>query len=76
MYLVRCFFVSTLSFVSTINKFGDHLLGCTQLRANENTQTGNIVYNALAQDLPGVLKEQRASYDDGLRPGDFFHPGY
>ena len=33
----------------------------------------NIVYNALAQDHPGVLKERRASYDDGLRPGDVFH---
>ena len=36
----------------------------------------NIVYNALAQDHPGVLKEQRASYDDGLRPSHVFHPDY
>ena len=25
---------------------------------------------------PGVLKEQRASYNDGLRPGDIFHPDF
>jgi len=35
-----------------------------------------MVYNALPQDHPGVLKEQRASYDDGLRPGDVFHPDF
>ena len=36
----------------------------------------NIIYNALSQDHPGVLKEQRASYDDGLRPGNVFHPDF
>ena len=36
----------------------------------------NIVYNALAQDHPGVLLEQRAPYDDGSHPGDVFHPDY
>ena len=36
----------------------------------------NIIYNALSQDHLGVLKEQRASYDDGLYPGDVFHPDF
>ena len=36
----------------------------------------NIIYNDLAQDHPGVLKEQRASYDDGSCPGNVFHPYY
>jgi len=36
-----------------------------------------LVNRALAKIHPGLLKEQRAaSYDDGLRPGDFFHPNY
>ena len=26
--------------------------------------------------FPGVLKEQRASYDDGLYPGNVFHPDF
>ena len=33
-------------------------------------------YHALLQDHPGVLKEQRASFDDSSRPGDIFHPDY
>jgi len=28
------------------------------------------------QDHPGVLKEQKASYDDGLCPDDVFHPDF
>ena len=35
-----------------------------------------ITIDALSQDQPGVLREQRASYDDGLRPGDVFHPDF
>jgi len=64
--------------LSTIDNFGDHLLGCSQgpMRIRRHDALVNIVYNALAQDHPGVLKEQRASYDDGLRPGDVFHPDY
>jgi len=46
------------------------------MRIRRHDALVNIVYNALAQDHPGVLKEQRASYDDGLCPGDVFHPDY
>ena len=36
----------------------------------------NILHHALLQDHPGVLKEQRASFDDSSCPGDLFHPDY
>jgi len=64
--------------LSTIDNVGDHLLGCSQgsMRIRRHDALVNIVYNALAQDHPDVLKEQRALYDDGLRPGDIFHPDY
>ena len=42
------------------------------MRIRRHDALVNIIYNALSQDHPGVLKEQRASYDDGLRPGDVF----
>ena len=60
-----------------LSNFGDHLLGCSQgpMRICRHALV-NVVYNALAQDHPGVLKEQGASCDDGLRPGDVFHPHY
>ena len=35
-----------------------------------------ITIDSLSQDHPGVLREQRVSYDDGLRPGDVFHPDF
>ena len=64
--------------LSSIDSFGDHLLGCshgpTRIRCHDTLV--NIIYNALSQDNPGVLKEQRASYDDGLWPGDIFHPDF
>jgi len=46
------------------------------MRIRRHDALVNIVYNALEQDHPGVLKEQRASYDDGLCPDDVFHPDY
>ena len=57
--------------LSSIDNFGDHLLSCSQ-RIRRNDALINIIYNVLSQDHPGVLKEQRASYDDGSRPGDVF----
>ena len=64
--------------LSTIDNYGDHLLGCSQgpMRIRRHDALVNIIYNALSQDHPGVLREQRASYDDGLRPGDVFHPDF
>ena len=46
------------------------------MRIHRHDALINIIYNALSQDHPGVLKEQRASYDDGLCPGDVFHPDF
>ena len=64
--------------LSTIDNYGDYLLGCSQgpMRIRRHDALVNIIYNALSQDHPGVLREQRASYDDGLRPGDVFHPNF
>ena len=45
------------------------------MRIRHHDALVNIIYNALSQDQPGV-KEQRASYDDGLCPGDVFHPDF
>jgi len=36
----------------------------------------DIIYKALSQDHPGVLKKQRASYNDALRPCDVIHPDF
>ena len=76
--MVGCFFVSTLSFVYLSFYYRDHLLGCSHgpMRIRRHDALVNIIYNALSQDQPGVLREQRASYDDGLRPGNVFHPNF
>ena len=64
--------------LSTIDNFGDHLLGCSQgpMRIRRHNALVNVIYNALSQDHPGVLKEQRASHDHGSCPGDVFHPDF
>ena len=55
--------------LSTVDSFGDHLLGCSHgpIRIQCHDALANILYNALSQDHPGVLKEQHASSDDWLR---------
>ena len=76
---VSLFPLSTLcTCLSTYDNHGDHLLGCSQgpMRICRHDALVNIIYNSLSQDHPGVLREQRASYDDGLRPGDVFHPDF
>jgi len=64
--------------LSSIDAFGDHLLGCSHgpMRIRRHDALADIIYKALSQDHPGVLKEQRVSYSDGLRPGDVFHPDF
>ena len=61
-----------------IDCFGDHLLGCSHglMRIRHHDALVDILYNALSQDHPGVLKEQCASYDDGLCLGNIFHPDF
>ena len=43
------------------------------MRIHRHDALVNIIYNALSQDHPGALKEQRALYDDG---SDVFHPDF
>jgi len=64
--------------VSFIDSFGDHLLGCSHgpMRIRRHDALADIIYKALSQDHSGVLKEQRISHSDGLRPGDVFHPDF
>jgi len=64
--------------LSSIDSFGDHLLGCSHgpMGIRRHDALADIIYKALSQDHPGVLKEQHVSYSYGLRPGDVFHPDY
>ena len=59
-----------------LSSFGDHHLGCSHgpIRIQRHDALVNTVYNSFLQDHPGVLKEQRASSDDGFNPSDVFHP--
>jgi len=45
------------------------------MRIHRHDAQVNVIYKALSQDHPGVVKEQRASQDSGSRPGEVFHPG-
>jgi len=62
--------------LSSIDCFGDHLLGCSQgpMRIRRHNALVSILHHALLQDHPGALKEQLASFDDNSRPVDVFHP--
>jgi len=62
--------------LSSIDSFGDHLLRCSRapMRIRRHDALADIIYKALSQDHPGVLKEQRVSHNDALRPNDVFHP--
>jgi len=63
--------------LSSINCFGDHLLGCSHgpMRIRHHNGLVSILHHALLQDHPGALKEQCASFDDNSRPGDIFQNG-
>ena len=65
-------------FLSPIDWFGEFLLGCSHalMRIRHHDSLIDILYNALSQNYPGVLKEQHASYSGGLRLGDIFHPDF
>ena len=56
-HIVRCFIVSTIPSVMRIHQYNALV---------------NVIYNALSQDHPGVLKEQRASHDNGSCSDDIF----
>ena len=46
------------------------------MRIRRHDDLVNILHHALLQDHPGVLKDQRASFDDSSRPRDIFRPDY
>jgi len=81
--MARSYHISSVPTVytclSSIDFFGDHLLGCSHgpMRIHRHDALlVDIIYKALSQDHPGVLKEQHVSYNDTLRPGDGFYPDF
>ena len=66
-----CVPLSTIAIVVTI--FLNVLMG---LCASIDMMLVNIVYHALSQSHPGVLKEQRVSGDDHSRLGDIYNPDF
>jgi len=64
--------------LSTIDQFGDHLLGCSHgpLRIQRHDALVSVVHHTLLQDHPGVLREQGTSTSDRSRPGDIYHPNF
>ena len=79
VYIVAwSFFVSSFFIVYIPFNFGGQLLGCSHgpMRIHRQDALVKILHNALLQDHRGVLKEQRASYDGGLCPGDIYHPNF
>ena len=60
-----------------IDKFGDHLLGCSHgpLRIQRHDALVSIVHHALLQDHLDVLREQGISTDQS-RLGDIYHPDF
>jgi len=64
--------------LSTIDQFGDHLLGCSHgpLRIQHHDALVSVEHHTLLQDHPGVLREQGTSTSDRSRPGDIYHPNF
>jgi len=64
--------------VHPVNCFGDHLLECSHgpMRICHHDVLVDILYRALSQSHPDVLKEQRASCEDQSRPGGMYHPDF
>ena len=46
------------------------------MRIRRHDALVDIVCHALSQNHPGVLKEQRVSYNDYSHPGDVYHPDF
>ena len=60
------------------DQFGDHLLECSHgpMRTHHHDALIGIVYHALSQSHPGVLKEQHVSFEDRSLPDDVYHPDF
>ena len=64
--------------LSTIDHCSDHLLECAHgpMYIHQHDALVDIIYHALSQCHPGVLKEQRVSGDDHSCPGDVYYPDF
>jgi len=64
--------------VTSIDQFGDHPLESTHgpMRIRCHDALVDIVFHALSQSHPGVLKKQCVSYDDHSYLGDVYHPDF
>ena len=64
--------------LTSIDQFGNHLLECSYgpMRICHHDALVDIICHALSQRHPGVLKEQRVSYDNHSRPGDVYHSDF
>ena len=63
---------------SSIDSYGDHLLGCSYgpLCIHRHDALTCILFHSMLLDNPGVLREQRVSGDNQSRPGDLYHPDF
>ena len=70
--------VQLCSCSSSIDSYGDHLLGCSYgpLRIRRHDALTRILFHSMLLDNPGVLREQRVSGDNQSRPGDLYHPDF
>ena len=64
---------------NTVDKFGDHLLGCNQgqsVATKRHDALCKVVYNALLTDNSRCRREARCSSSKETRPGDVYHPDF
>ena len=62
---------------NTVDKFGDHLLGCNQGQSfitKRHDALCKVVYNALLTDNCRCRRKARCSSSNQTRPGDVYHP--
>ena len=62
-----------------IDKFGDHLLGCSQeqnLRMKRHNALCEVVFNALLEDDSRCRREVRCSSTSNSSHGDIFYPNF
>ena len=62
----------------TLDRFGDHLLGCGQgnWRIRRHDAICDVFLHALSVDNANCRREQRCTADNQSRPGDVFHPDF
>ena len=70
--------ISRCSCHQLIDRFGDHLIGCSHgpLHIRRHNALCDIIYYALLEDSANVHREQGVSGESASRPGDVFHPDF